>query len=129
MFRDGQIIRLRAFGRAEAIRAGAEKNRRARVILGEQVQCRQRPNFPSGGVEFNADLQSRQQTIIRGKPPARAFEAGVDVATGKIPFGFQTAPTERRALAGSAASGRRLRNRARPFRLVLPVQRRYGYCQ
>lgn len=112
--------------RANAIRACAHKHGRPLRRFRKQIPRDQRPNFSGRGIVLRADLQRAPEPVICGESPTRPLQIGINITRGNIPRGFQTAPTERRAFARSAASGGRLRHRSRTFRFFRRLLRPGG---
>lgn len=121
-----EIITLFALRRANAIRACAHKHGRPLRRFRKQIPRDQRPNFSGRGIVLRADLQRAPEPVICGESPTRPLQIGINITRGNIPRGFQTAPTERRAFARSAASGGRLRHRTRALGLFRRLLRPGG---
>jgi hypothetical protein len=70
-----------------------------------EKQRGERSDFFDDRIDFDPNLEAIVNAVIRGCPPARAFQLDVDPAQREAPVLVESAPPERRAFAGSAGSG------------------------
>ena len=107
--RERAIVGLAAIG-ADAVRAGAEDQRRARARLGQRRPVADRAPVVVQRVELQAGLEGAGEAVAEGPALARALRVDVrDRAEGRDParlLGRFAGPTDRQALAGSLRSAR-----------------------